>query len=295
MRSRAAVPRPSPCLLFAGRAGFYAGAHHGGVRGCTCAVSGGGAFTVALARSSRAALAPTLARTTVWCEAAPVQSRAAAPLPLPWLARRGLRWLLRWRAPQCGARLHLCRLRRRRLFRRLAHSSRAALASRLARTTVWCEAAPVQSRAAAPRPLFSSLVAGCAGSYAGAHHSVVRGCTCAVSGGDAFAAAPLARRGLRWLLRWRAPRCGARLHPCSLRRRRLGRRFARSSRSALASMLARTTVWCEAAPSQSRAAAPRPSPSSLVAGCAGFHAGAHHGVVRGCTRAASGGGASAVA
>eukprot|EP00964_Phaeocystis_antarctica_P120433 scaffold84181_cov39-Phaeocystis_antarctica.AAC.1 len=60
-------------------------------------------------------------------------------------------------------------------------------------------------------------------------------------------------------------------------------------------MLARTTVWCEAAPAQPQAAAPPPLPSSLVAGRAGFHAGAHHGVVHGCTRAASGGGASAVA
>ena len=65
------------------------------------------------------------------------------------------------------------------------------------------------------------------------------------------AAALLARRGLRWLLRYRAPRCGARLHPCSLGRRCLGRHPARSSRAALASTLARTS----------------------------FYAGAHHGVV----------------
>eukprot|EP00964_Phaeocystis_antarctica_P149559 scaffold116732_cov33-Phaeocystis_antarctica.AAC.1 len=75
----------------------------------------------------------------------------------------------------------------------------------LARTTVWCEAAPVQSRAAAPQPLLSSLVAGCAGFYAGAYHSVVRGCTRAVSGGGASAVTLLARRGLRRLLGWRAP------------------------------------------------------------------------------------------
>eukprot|EP00964_Phaeocystis_antarctica_P123229 scaffold86880_cov85-Phaeocystis_antarctica.AAC.1 len=36
-----------------------------------CAVSGGGASAVALARSSRVVLAPMLARTIVWCEAAP--------------------------------------------------------------------------------------------------------------------------------------------------------------------------------------------------------------------------------
>jgi hypothetical protein len=67
---------------------------------------------------------------------------------LALLARRGLRRLLRWRAPRCGARLHLCSLGRR----------------------CFC-----------PSPC--SLVAGCAGSYAGARHGVVRGCTCAVSGG----------------------------------------------------------------------------------------------------------------
>eukprot|EP00964_Phaeocystis_antarctica_P090206 scaffold57682_cov82-Phaeocystis_antarctica.AAC.1 len=36
-----------------------------------CAVFGGGALAAALVRSSRAVLAPMLARTTVWCEAAP--------------------------------------------------------------------------------------------------------------------------------------------------------------------------------------------------------------------------------
>eukprot|EP00964_Phaeocystis_antarctica_P057276 scaffold33877_cov65-Phaeocystis_antarctica.AAC.1 len=156
MQSQEAAPLPLLSSLVAGCAGFYAGEHHSVVRGCTRAVSGGGASAV-------------------------------APL-----ARRGLRWLLRWRAPRCGARLYLCSLRRRRLC--------------------CCP---------------GSLVAGCAGSYAGAHHSVVRGCTCAVSGGGASAVALLARRGLRWLLRWRAPQCGARLHPCSLGRRRLCRRSAR--------------------------------------------------------------------
>ena len=112
---------------------------------------------------------------------------------------------------------------------------------------------------------------------------------------DRMAVAMLARREPRWLLRWRAPRCGARRHLCSLRWRRLRRHLAHSSRAALASMLARTTVWCEAAPVQPQAAAPPPLPSSLVAGRAGFYAIAHHGVVRGCTRAASGGGASTVA
>ena len=56
---------------------------------------------------------------------------------------------------------------------------------------------------------------------------------------------------------------------CSLRRRRSGRRPARSSRAALAPTLVRTSVRCEAARVQSQAAALWPSPCSLVAGCAG--------------------------
>ena len=150
-----AVLLPAPCSLVAGCAGSYAGAHHGVVRGCICAVSGGGASARRPARSSRVAPAPTLVRTTVWCEAAPLQSQAAVLLPLALLALRGLRRLLRWCASRCGARLHLCSLRRR----------------------CFC-------------PLPCSLVAGCAGSYAGAHHGVVRGCTCAVSGGGASAPRP---------------------------------------------------------------------------------------------------------
>ena len=62
VRSRAAAPWPSPCPLVAGCAGSYAGAHLGEVRGCTRAVSGGGALADAL------------------------------------LARRWLRWPPRWRA-----------------------------------------------------------------------------------------------------------------------------------------------------------------------------------------------------
>eukprot|EP00964_Phaeocystis_antarctica_P066367 scaffold40092_cov57-Phaeocystis_antarctica.AAC.2 len=55
---------PSPCSLYAGCAGSYAGARHGVARGGTCllAASGGGGLAVAL------------------------------------LALRGLRWLPRWRA-----------------------------------------------------------------------------------------------------------------------------------------------------------------------------------------------------
>ena len=211
MKSRAAAPQPLLSSLVAGPAGFYADAHHSVVRGCTRAASGGGASAVVLARSWRATLASTL------------------------------------RTPQCGARLHLCSLGRRRLGCRPARSSRALLAPTLTRTTVWRKAAPVRSQAAAPLPSPSSRFAGRAGFCAGVHHGVVRGCTRAASGGGASAVAQLARRGLRWLLRWRAPQCGARLHPCSRRGRRLCRHTARSSRAALASTLARTTVWCEAA------------------------------------------------
>ena len=104
-----------------------------------------------------------------------------------------------------------------------------------------------------------SLVAGCAGSYAGAHHGVVRGCTCVQSQAAVLLPlALLARRGLRRLLRCRAPRCGVRLHLCAVSGGgALACRPARSSRAALA-----------------------------------FYAGAHHSEVIGCTRAISGGGAS---
>ena len=106
-----------------------------------------------------------------------------------------------------GARrtMRRARLPRRRSGRRPARSSRAALAPTLARTSVRCETARLQSQAAALWPSPCSLVAGCAGSYAGAHLCKVRGCTCAVLGGGALAVAVLARRGMRWLLRWRAP------------------------------------------------------------------------------------------
>ena len=239
------------------------------------------------------------------------------------LARRGLRWLLRWRAPRCGERRHVCCLGWRQLGRRPARSTRAALASTLARATVWREAARVLPRVAAAEPspcsldagcagfyagaspvwrgpssclgwrqlaVPCSLDAGCAGFYAGARHGVARGGTCAASGGGSWAVALLARRGLRWLLRWRAPRCGERRHVCCLGWRQLSRRPARSTRAALASTLARATVWREAARVLPRVAAAGPSPCSLNAGCAGFYAGARHGVARGGTCAASGGG-----
>jgi len=219
---RAAAAWPSLRSLDAGCAGFYAGARLGLARGGTCAASGGGGLAVTA------------------------------------LARRGLRRLLRWRASRCGARWHVCRLRRRWLGRRRARSARAAPASTLAHVTVWRGAARVPPQAAAAWPLLRPLGraalaptlarvtvwrgaahvlpqaaaawpslrplgAGCAGSYAGARHGVARGGTCAATGGGGLAVAALARRRLRRLLRWRTSRCGARRHVCRHRRRRLGR------------------------------------------------------------------------
>ena len=79
-------------------------------------------------------------------------------------------------------------------------------------------------------------------------------------------------------------------HVCCLGWRQLGRRPARSTRAALASTLARATVWRGAARVLPRVAAAELLPCSLDAGCAGFYAGARHGVARGGTCAASGGG-----
>jgi hypothetical protein len=235
---------PSLRSLDAGSAGFYAGARHGVARGGTCAASGDDGLAVAL------------------------------------LARRGLRRLPRCRASQCGARRHVCRLRRRRLGCRCARSTRAAPASTLPRVTVWREVARVPPQAAAALLSLRSLDAGCAGFYAGARHAVARGGTCAASGGGGLAVPALARRGLRRLLRCRASQCGASWHVCRLRRRRLGCRCARSTRAAPASTLARVTLWREVAHVPPQAVTAWPSLRSLDAGCAGSYAGARHGVWR---------------
>ena len=207
----------------------------------------------------------------------PVGRRARSTLAL-----RGLRWLLRLRSPRCGARRHVCCLGLRRLFRRRARSyarstraalastlavaairreaahvccldqrrpvgrrarsTRAALASTLAVATIWREAARVLPRSAAAFPSPCSLYAGCAGCYACGRHGVARGGTCAALIGGGLWVAVLALRGLRWLVRLRSPRCGARRHVCCLDRRRpVCRR--------------RCAVGC-----------------SLDAGCAGFYA-----------------------
>jgi hypothetical protein len=256
---RAAAAWPSLQSLSAGCSGFYSGARHGVARDGACAASGGGGLAVAA------------------------------------LARRGLRRLLRWRASRCGASWPVRCFGRRRLGRRCARSVQAALASTLARVTVWREVAHLPPQAVTAWPLLRSLDAGCFSFYAGAHHGVARGDTCAASGGGGLAVAALARRGLRRLLRWRASSCGAGRHMCLLGRRRLGRRCGRSARAAPASTLARVTVWREMARVLPQPAAAWPSLRLLDAGCAGFYAGARHGVARGGTCAASGGGGLAVA
>ena len=128
-----------------------------------------------------------------------------------------------------------------------------------------------------------ALYARCAGFYAGGRQGVARGGTCAASVCGGFSVAVLARRELRWLVRLRSPRCGARRHVCCLDRRRPVGRLARSTRAALASTLAVATVWREAARVLPRSAAAFPSPCSLYAGCAGLYARGRHGVARGGT------------
>ena len=335
-----------------GQRQLLAGARHGVARGGTCAASGGGGLAVAAlarrglrlllrwrasrcgarrhvcclrlrrlgrrrARSARALQASTLARVTVWREAARVPPQVAAAwlslrslgvgsagfyagarhgvargctcaaseggVALAALARREQRRLLGWRASRCGAGRHMCRLRRQQLGRCCARTARAAPASTLARVTVWRGAAHVPPQAAAAWPLLRSLGAGCPGSWVGARHGVARGGTCAASGGGGLAVAVLAQRVLPRFLGWRASRCGEGRHLCRLKRRRLGRRCARSERAAPASALARVTVWREAARVPPQAVTAMPLLRSLDAGCAGFYAGARHGVARGGT------------
>ena len=76
---------------------------------------------------------------------------------------------------------------------------RAALASTLARATVWCGVARLLPGAAVVMPPPCSLDAGCAGFWAGAHHGSVRGGAWAAGPGGCRAAVVLARRRLRWL------------------------------------------------------------------------------------------------
>mgnify|MGYP006932667373 FL=1 len=61
----------------------------------------------------------------------------------------------------------------------LPGAAASALASTLARATLWHKAARVLPRAMASRSLLCSLDAGDAGLYAGASHQVARGGACA--------------------------------------------------------------------------------------------------------------------
>eukprot|EP00964_Phaeocystis_antarctica_P047888 scaffold27716_cov61-Phaeocystis_antarctica.AAC.1 len=63
---------PSPCPLYAGCGGFYAGARHCRRKVARACCLGRRRLGRRLARSTRAALASMLARATVWCEVARV-------------------------------------------------------------------------------------------------------------------------------------------------------------------------------------------------------------------------------
>ena len=145
--------------------------------------------------------------------------------------------------------------------------TRAVLASTLACALLWREAARVPPRAAAARSLPCSLDAGGAGFYAEAPYSGARRRVC--------------RCWLRWLLRWRAHYSGAGRQECRLGQLLQGRCHARWSRAVLASRLARVFLWREAARVPPRPAAARSLQCSLDAGGAGFYAGAHLTIARG--------------
>jgi len=214
-----AVAWPSLRSLSAGCAGFYAGARHGVARGGPFAASGGGGFGRCCAHSTRAAPSSTLARVTLWREAACVLPQAAAAWPSLRLLDAGSA------GSSAGARLGVAR-------------GGICAASGGGGSAV----------AALARSRLRQLLAG-------ARHGVARGSTCAASGGGGLAVAALARRGLRRLLRWRESRCSARRHVCCHKRRRLGCRRARSAQAAPASTLARVTMWRGAAHVPPQAAA----------------------------------------
>jgi len=96
------------------------------------------------ARSTRAALACTLAVATGVARGSTYAALIGGGLSVAVLALRGLRWLVRLRSPQCGARRHVRFLDRRWLVCRHRYA-------------VGC-----------------SLYAGCAGFYAGDRHVVAR-------------------------------------------------------------------------------------------------------------------------
>ena len=127
-------------------------------------------------------------------------------------------------------------LGRRRLCRRPARSPRAALAPTLARSSVRCEAARVQPQAAAPGPSPRPLTAGCAGSHAAADLNESQAAAPQPSPRPLIAGGAGPHAG--------TPSVRARRHACGLGRwrRHPGRRPARSSRAALAHTPARTSM-----------------------------------------------------
>ena len=159
------------------------------------------------------------------------------------LGRQLQRWPLRWRAPPCGTRPRVCCLGRWLQGRCRARSTRATLASTLARATPWREAARVLPRAAASRSLLCSLNAGNAGFLRWREPPCGARRRMCCLGRWLQVAAVLAQRRQRWLLRWREPPCGAGRRDCCLGRRLQGRCRARLTRAALASTLALATLW----------------------------------------------------
>ena len=136
-----------------------------------------------------------------------------------WVA---LRWLLCRRTLDLGARSHAYYLGSGRLLLALlARSSRDALAPMMACTTARCGAARGMPRAAAVRSIVTALAHRGLGLmlYAGARRGAVRCAAWPAEGGGCEAATVLARRGLRWLVGWRAPRCGAGWRDCYRGRR----------------------------------------------------------------------------
>jgi len=115
------------------------------------------------ARSTRAALASTLALATRWPEAARVLPRAMASRSMPCSLDTGNAGFLRWREPPCGARRRVCCLGRRLQDRCCARSTQATLASTLVQATLWRGSTRLLLRAATARSRPCSLDAGSAG------------------------------------------------------------------------------------------------------------------------------------
>jgi len=146
MLPRAAAARSLPCSI-AGSAGFYASASHPVARAARV-LPRAAASMLLPTRSTRAALASTLARATLWrewtrllprrwlqsrCCARSTRAALASTLALAtWWRETTMAHTLA-QATLCGAKRHMCCLGRRLRGRCRARSTRAALASMLAR------------------------------------------------------------------------------------------------------------------------------------------------------------------